>query len=233
MKNEFEENREPILETKTVELTHADEKHYRAEGFMRGIERAIARACKTIASRLDRSGTHPGVIERIQKEMCCDIWEEAKHWVHQGDHERRHSHEQDSRLIADLLNKHPRDRRAEGWGRDEDLRSCPGGYTGPGVTPLWVRSLAKRGRTKIRNAPDTLSPSRGTCEHCGQPINWNNTCYVHDLHGFADCWVKFTTKMGDVKGSHAFVIDPTITIEPPAGLPETQAEPTTWFIDEP
>lgn len=51
------------------------------------------------------------------------------------------------------------------------------------------------------------SPDHSTCSSCGEPISWDEICYVHDDTGFADCGIKFGKAEYETE---RFVINPEI-----------------------
>ena len=59
------------------------------------------------------------------------------------------------------------------------------------------------------------TPDGVPCRWCGQPIFWDEICWVHD-NGFADCDLTISggTPIGAVEGA-TVVLDPTIKVEGP------------------
>lgn len=83
------------------------------------------------------------------------------------------------------------------------------------------------GRLRIQGAvSDSLSPDQATCEHCGQPISWDEVCYTHDSSGFAECGL--VVGGGTIRRIFGFKVreDPTFVRDPSF---TSKAEPTTWF----
>jgi hypothetical protein len=64
------------------------------------------------------------------------------------------------------------------------------------------------------------TPDGVPCRHCGQPIFWDEICWVHH-NGFADCDLTISggTKMG------AWTIDPMLTPTTDPALKDKRAEP--------
>lgn len=69
---------------------------------------------------------------------------------------------------------------------------------------------------------DLRSPDRSACRNCGEPISWDEICYVHDKNGFANCGL--TVSGGRSVG--AALINPILTVDPAAG--GKNAEPVEW-----
>jgi hypothetical protein len=61
----------------------------------------------------------------------------------------------------------------------------------------------------IRFADET--PDGVPCRHCGEPIFWDEICWVHD-NGFADCGLVVG---GGGRTRAEIIIDPDLSIEGP------------------
>lgn len=82
-------------------------------------------------------------------------------------------------------------------------------------------------RTKLTIIPDALSPDNSLCEHCKEPITWDEVCYVHDNTGFADCGLVIS---GGTKSMDGITVDPTFTVTDPL---QRKAAPREWFAETP
>lgn len=93
-------------------------------------------------------------------------------------------------------------------------------------------------RVRIEHPGDQRSPDFSTCEHCGEPIGWDDYCYVH-TNGWAECGTTITG--GEPVGNLNQII-PGIDVPAPLGTvfrinptiisTTTQcAEPKEWYED--
>jgi hypothetical protein len=64
-----------------------------------------------------------------------------------------------------------------------------------------------------------LTPDGVPCRHCGQPIFWDEICWVHS-NGFADCGLII---QGENVGG--LIIDPEIIVDPTHKEANHRAEP--------
>lgn len=70
---------------------------------------------------------------------------------------------------------------------------------------------------------DEQSPDHSTCVNCGEPITWDDVCYVHDGTGFADCGliIEGGAALGD-----RLTLDPEIKVD--AAFDGMCAKPVEW-----
>lgn len=83
-------------------------------------------------------------------------------------------------------------------------------------------------RDRKSNIGDDESPDAAECEHCGQPISWDEICYTHDSSGFANCGVNVSGGRAIASG---ILVDPEVLQV--AGWEGKCAEPTEWFEGDP
>lgn len=89
-------------------------------------------------------------------------------------------------------------------------------------------------RRKKEVLTDVDSPDFAVCEHCGEPIGWDDISYTHMSNGFATCGtiVGGGTKIRSFLGAPmpaGAVLDPEIIEDP--DFAGKRAEPTSWYED--
>jgi hypothetical protein len=57
------------------------------------------------------------------------------------------------------------------------------------------------------------TPDGVPCRHCGTPISWDETCWTHDLTGFADCGAIIGGNVENF-GNFLVISDPEIVVDP-------------------